>query len=93
MVLVFMSSYCRTQEEARLRNNFTPRRFCWEEIPNRVPVKFRPFAVGEVATFVRRGCLVPFEEVRAIDSSVRWSVIMAECRAVKAASCLRNASA
>ena len=58
-----------------------------------MPVKFRPFAVGEVATFVRRGCLVPFEEVRAIDSSVRWSVIMAECRAVKAASCLRNASA
>ena len=43
---------------------FNPVVFPGEKLPNRVPNEFREFVAGEVATLVRRGCLVPFEEVR-----------------------------
>ena len=50
--------------------------FAGEEILNRVLEEFRAFFAGEVATLVRRGCLLPFEEVRTIDGPTRPRVII-----------------
>ena len=69
---------------------FNPAVFTGEKLPNRVPNEFREFVAGEVATIVRRGCLVPFEEVRTNDGPSRPRLIYAtECRPVEAAPHLR----
>ena len=48
-----------------------------QEMPNRVPEEFlREFVAGEVTTLVRRGCLIPFEEMRTSEGPARPRVIM-----------------
>ena len=55
---------------------FNPVVFPGEKLPNRVRDEFREFVAGEVATLVRRGCLVPFEEVRTSDGPSRPRLVM-----------------
>ena len=50
-----------------IEHPFNPVVFLGEKLPNRVPGEFREVLAGEVATLVRPGCLVPFEEVRTSD--------------------------
>ena len=42
----------------------------------KLPDEFREFVAGEVVALVRRGCLVPFEEVRMSDGPSRLRLIM-----------------
>ena len=76
MVSVFMSSFCRTREESRLSNRFTPWCFSRKEPHNRVPAVLRELVTGELPPLVCRCCLAPCEEVRSIETLVRPSVIM-----------------
>ena len=59
-----------------VENPFNPVVLPEEKLPNRVPDEFREFVAGEAATLVRRGCLVPFEEVRTSDGPSRPRLIM-----------------
>ena len=59
-----------------VKHPFNPVVFPGEKLPNRVPEEFREFVAGEVATPVRRGYLVPFEEVRTSDGPSRPRPIM-----------------
>ena len=54
----------------------TPVVFPGEKLPDRVPDEFRELVAGEVATLVRRGCLVPSEEVRMSDGPSRPRLVM-----------------
>ena len=55
---------------------FNAAAFPGEEMPNRVPEEFHEFVLGEVATLVSRGCLVPFEGVRTSEGPARPTTIM-----------------
>ena len=50
---------------------FNPVIFSGEKLPNGVPDEFLEFIAEEVATLVRRGCLVPIEKVRTSDGPSR----------------------
>ena len=55
---------------------FNPVVFPGEKLPNRVPEEFREFIAGEVATLVRRGCLIQFEDVRTSNGASRPRLIV-----------------
>ena len=55
---------------------FNPAAFPGEEIPNRIPEEFHGFVAGKIATLVRRGCCVLFEEARMIDGPCQPRVAM-----------------
>ena len=64
------------ERELSVEHPSNPVVFLGEKLPNRVPDEFREFVAREVATFVRRSCLVQFEEVRTSDGPSQPRPIM-----------------